>query len=88
MSKITVREAQRLRRRIKCLEEQERLWRQKKAPEYWQGLDIATIKWEPNDPVPVAIRTANRLAHAVMVSARDDGTVRFIALPHPQQVIP
>jgi hypothetical protein len=55
--------------------------------EYIGGMQIASAKWASDAYVPVAIRTARKLAHAVVVTCDDEGTVRFMALPHPKESI-
>lgn len=82
---ISQREARRLRKRVTELERREldrrRVWGQ----EWFGGVNIATIKYEDADhKIPVSIRTARRLGHAVVVVGDDSGQLRFVALPHPK----
>ena len=80
-TRISQREARCLKRRVCELEEQERARRRSWAQDWPDGISIATAKWEPNDQVPVAVRTARRLNHAVVAMTDDTGRVSFIALP-------
>jgi hypothetical protein len=82
MANISQREARRLRRRVEELESRERARRATWGQEWFGGVVVASCKWEPSDVVPVAIRTARLLTHAVVVKADDAGNVRFVALPH------
>ena len=84
MAPISQREARRLQMRVwelqTAFEEQRRNWSQA----YFGGTEITRAIWQPLDSVPVAVRTARKLNHAVVAIAQDDGVVRFVALPHPQ----
>lgn len=81
---ISQREARRLRKRVTALEtvlkNQRRMW----AQEYI-GAEIASAAWEPMAALPVAVRTARKLGHAVVVIGNETGTLRFVALPHPSE---
>lgn len=82
--RISQREAVKLEKRVRelesAIEAQRRTWSQ----EYFGATQVASANWEPLDSRPVAIRTARKLGHAVVVIAQDDGLVRFMALPHPK----
>ena len=83
MKQISQREARRLRNRVAELEKRERDQRRFWGQEFYGIVEIATATWGTNDPVPIAVRTARKLRHAVVVLSHDDGTVRFHALPLP-----
>lgn len=56
------------------------------AQEYPGGAEIARTTWEPLGYVPVAVRTARKLNHAVVAIGNDnDGVIRFVALQHPSE---
>jgi hypothetical protein len=80
MNVISQREARRLRRLVAELEQQEHERLQSWATRWPGGVNIVSSKWAANDAVPMAIRTARKLGHAVIALADDDGAVRFIAL--------
>ena len=80
---ISQREARRLRARVHQLEARERVWRSS-VPE-WAGTVIATHQMTPSDIVPITVRTAARLKHAVHVTASHSGLVTYTALPHPAE---
>jgi hypothetical protein len=77
---ISQREAKRLKKRIFDLETELQRERRAWAQEYIGGVEIARAKWNGDDVVPVAVRTARKLKHAVVVTCDDDGLVRFHAL--------
>lgn len=83
--KISQREARRLLKRVKALEHAFSLQRRSWAQEYLGGMQIGTAKWDALDSRPVAIRTAQKLGHAVVVDADSEGLVRFVALPHHKE---
>lgn len=87
MTRISQREARRLRKRVESLERQIKNQRQRWGAEYLGGVEISRVSYEPFAPVPLAIRTARKLDHGVAVIADDNGEVRFIALPHPSESI-
>lgn len=82
---ISQREARRLKKRVERLEgiisAQRRNW----AAEYLGGVRVQSAKWDAEHRIPVAVRTARKCGHAVVVTAEDDGTVYFVALPHPAE---
>lgn len=78
---ISQREARRLRRRVDELERIEERRRNFWVREWSGGVEIQRAKWEPSDSVPIAIRTARKLSHAVIAIEDEAGLVRFIALP-------
>lgn len=82
---ISQREARRLRKDVVALQSvlntQRRTW----AQEYIGGVEIARIHWDDAlDSRLVAVRTARKLNHAVVVVGDDGGTLRLVALPHPK----
>jgi hypothetical protein len=81
---ISQREARRLKRQVRVFEDAERRRRRVWGTEYPGGAQVASAKWEALQSIPVAIRTARKLGHAVVALANDDGEVRFIALPDPK----
>jgi C1A family cysteine protease len=84
MPKISQREARRTWKRLAALEQQLELQRRVWGQEYFGGVEIARTSWSSDARIPVAIRTARNLNHAVVCIGHDDGTVRFMALPHPK----
>lgn len=87
MAPISQREARRLWKRVGQLEGQIKAQRSHWGADYPGGVEITSAKWEALDAVPIAIRTARKLNHAVVCIANDNGTVRFIALPHPSEKV-
>lgn len=83
MTRISQREARRLRKRVKELEKVLINQRRVYAQDWTDGTEIASATFA-EDAVPTAIRTARRLNHAVVVVGNETRTIRFIALPHPQ----
>ena len=84
---ISQREARRLEKRVEALERQIKGQRERWTGDYI-GVEVSRAEWQPLDPVPVAIRTARKLGHAVVaVGNQNDGTVRFVALPHPSESV-
>ena len=86
MAPISQREARRLQKRVSQLEEAFYRQRQGWATDYFCASQIASAQWSPEQPVPMAVRTAHTLHHAVVVTVDDSGLVRFMALPHPAEV--
>lgn len=78
---ISQREARRLRKRVEELELQEDRRRRAWSQEWFGGVNIATAEFNALDRIPVAIRTARMLGHAVVVIGSDGGDLRFMALP-------
>jgi hypothetical protein len=78
--RISQREARRLRKRVSELELAEDKRRRSWASEWPGGVEVASCKWNRDDVVPVAIRTARRLGHGVVALENNDGLVRFVAL--------
>ena len=82
MAKISQREARRLQKRVSELMQQEADRRRAWAQEWFGGVNIATIKYDdPYHSVPVSVRTARKLGHAVVVVGDDGGNLRLMALP-------
>ena len=83
--RISQREARRNRKEVERLkgiiQAQRRTWSQ----EYTGGTHIGSVTWQPNEQMPVAIRTARKLGHAVVCVGSDSGEIRFVALPHPKE---
>lgn len=86
MGKISQREARRLKKQVEALQRQIKNQRQRWSQDYI-GVEIARTAWEPHGAIPTAIRTARKLDHAVVAIGGDDGTVRFVALPHPSELV-
>lgn len=84
MSRISQREARRLQKRVAAYMQQEEQMRRCWSQEYFGATQIASASWEPLQSVPVAVRTARKLNHAVVVIGNDTGEIRFMALPHPK----
>lgn len=80
MAKISQREARRLRKRVTELEDRDAARRRAWSHDYVGGTQIGGVKWDKDESRPVAIRTARKLGHAVVVTAADDGSVYFFAL--------
>ena len=82
--KISQTEARKLRRRVAELEgvldRQRRRW----ASDYPGGVEICSARFDSENALPVAVRTARSLGHAVVVIASNEGYVRFQALPLPR----
>lgn len=82
MSRVSQREARRLRKRVAELEQEESRRRRAWASDYPGGVQITSTKWESaGSTVPTAISTARKLGHAVVAITESDGLVRFLALP-------
>lgn len=80
MPLISQREARRLRKQVEALQRQIR--------GQYIGREIARHSYDEGEsPVWISIRTARTLDHAVVAIADDNGTVRFVALPHPSESI-
>jgi hypothetical protein len=79
--KISQREARRLKRRVEALEVAERSRRSAWVSEWPGGTEIARMTVDAWSYVPVSVRTARRLGHAVVVLADTEGVLRFMALP-------
>lgn len=78
---ISQREARRLRKRVQELEAENAERLRRWSSEWPGGTSIVSVKWDEFARVPVAIRTARALRHAVVVTVSNDGLVNFIALP-------
>lgn len=79
---ITQREAKRLKKRVAQLERAEKDRRSAYVSEWPGGVNIASVA--VGDAPAMAIRTARRLAHAVVCTVRENGEVLFYALPLPE----
>lgn len=84
MSRISQREARRLRKRVAELESQQEGMRRRWSQQYPGGVQIASLQISDGNPVPSIIRTARALEHAVVVIGDDGQSLRFIALPLPK----
>lgn len=82
--KISQLVARRLQKRVDAFEvifeDQRRVWGQ----EYFHAVNIASLALAKEHDVPIAVRTARKLGHAVVVLGDDGGGLRFMALPHPK----
>lgn len=81
MRRISQREARRLRKRVNALESAIENQRRRWSQEYVGGVEIGRAEWEKTGSIPVAVRTAHKLNHAVVVVGSDTGLIRFVALP-------
>lgn len=81
MKPISQREAQRLRKRVAVLEDVLNRERREWAQEWLGGTLIGSVTWEPLDSIPVSVRTARNLGHAVVVQGDNSGAILFFALP-------
>lgn len=82
MKRISQREARRLRKRVAELEDLENQRRRTWIQEWPGGVNIISATYaNGTEQVPVAIRTARKLGHAVVVLGDDTGNLRFVALP-------
>jgi len=79
MSRISQREARRLKKRAEAAELELDLQRNAWAVEWPRGTHIGSSR--PPEGVASAIRTARKLRHAVVVIAREDGETLYYALP-------
>ena len=87
MAPISQREARRLQKRVRQLEEAFRNQRHSGSQDYFGASTIAAVQWGPDQVVPVAVRTARKLKHVVVVLVDNSGLVRFMALPHPSEKV-
>lgn len=88
MARISQREARQLRKRVAELEHTFYLQRRVWAQEYTGGTHIGTVKFgNLESPIPVAVRTARKLKHAVVAIADDSGSIHLYALPHAKESI-
>lgn len=83
MMKISQKEARRLRKRVRELEQAERHRRRSWGQEWLGGVIVTSFQWPTTDQHVIAIRTARKIGHAVVVTGDDNGMLRFVALPHP-----
>lgn len=81
MKPISQREAQRLQKRVKELEERERVRRRDWCQEWFGGVEIGSFTCTDTNVTPHAIRVARKLRHAVVVVGDDGQKLRFVALP-------
>lgn len=80
MTKISQREARKLRKRVHELEELENARRSLWTRVYPGGVNIG--RTQAAEPLlHSAIATARKLDHAVVVTTEDDGQINFFALP-------
>lgn len=84
---ISQREARRNRKELERLREQIRLQRSAWSQDYTGGVEIGRGEWSTEHALPVSIRTARKLGHAVVCIGDDTGRVRFVALPHPKEAV-
>jgi len=66
--KISQREARRLYKRVQELEQSNAARLHSWSREYPGGVNITSCAWDETDQIPVAIRTARMLGHAVVVT--------------------
>jgi hypothetical protein len=82
--RISQREARKLRERVKQLERAEDERRRNWSQTWSGGVELTRVTWkEAKDEVPLVIRMARRLGHAVVAVGDETGCIKFIALPHP-----
>jgi hypothetical protein len=80
--RISQREARRLRQRVEELEIAEVRRRRGWSADYPGGVHIASVEYSADHRLLVAIGTARRLGHAVVVVERS-GELLFYGIPHP-----
>lgn len=85
MRQISQRDARRLRKRVNALESAIEKQRQVWSQEYVGGVEIGRAESEAMGCIPVAVRTARQLEHAVVVVGSETGLIRFIALPQAKR---
>ena len=76
--KISQREAQRLRRRVQHLEDQERQRNNAWIGDYPGGVDLGSIQLA--DAMYYSIYTARKLGHSVVVTSIEPNRVRVFAV--------
>ena len=84
---ISQREARRNRKELERLREQIRRQRSVWSQDYMGGVEIGMAEFASEHSLPVSVRTARKLGHAVVCIGDDTGKVRFIALPHPKEAV-
>lgn len=77
--KISQREARRLKKRVDELEDLENKRRSRWHLDYPGGVNLVNIAVTAE--VHAALKTARKLAHAVVVTTNGENTVQFYALP-------
>lgn len=80
MSKISQREARRLRKRIAELEKQERDRGNAWCQDWPNGIRIGEVALSAESQLTGAILTARKLNHAVVASCNEQGRVTFHAM--------
>lgn len=83
MSKISQREAERLKKRAETLAAELNRQRDRWASEWPGGTHIGSTKRE-RDWLAGRLESARVLQHAIVCVPSDDGTVAFYALPLPK----
>jgi len=79
---ISQKEALRLRKRVKQLEDLLQGERRRYSSDWPGGVHVAST-FNASESVRTAIGTARVLGHAVVVTV-EGGTLKFFALPHPK----
>jgi hypothetical protein len=83
--RISQREAREAIKRVDELETLERNRRSRWAQSWFGGVHIASVIYEKDSVVPVAVRTARSLNHAVVAVGDETGTIKLMDLPHPDE---
>lgn len=78
--KISQREARRDKKRLKELEDFYEQINRIYSQDVVGGVNIATISLDAGAASPVAVRTARRLGHCVVVLGNETGELRFMAV--------
>jgi hypothetical protein len=78
--RISQRDARTYRKRVEALEQQEKDRNRNWVSDWPRSVLLTSTKWEAGDLVPVSIRTARKLGHAVVVTVDDGGLVKFHAV--------
>lgn len=83
MSKISQREARRLRKRVDELEGEIKKQRSNWSTDWPGGVHIATVDFTSASLEIAKIQTARRLGHAVVATEASPSRLEFRALPLP-----
>lgn len=84
MRRISQREARRTAKLLAAYQQAEYRYRGWSG-DYWPGgVQVSSVDCSSIATVPMAVRTARKLGHAVVAVCDDGTTIRFVALPLPK----
>jgi len=82
--RISQRDARRALKELAAYKNAESRYRSWSGDWWPGGVQVSSVECSACPTVPMAVRTARKLGHAVVAVCDDSVTIRFVALPLPK----